>query len=316
MSVNRIKLSICVITYNHTEFIKTTIESILSQELPNNYELIIADDKSTDNTRDIIDSFANYNQNIIRIYQDKNIGPAMNWKCLIESARGEYVAYIDGDDLMLPGKIKAQINYLDANPDCSFVCHNMKVYSHENNKYLGNFGNMKTGIYDVGDLARYGTFFANSSKMYRHSSNKNYPYYGGDFKFVGDYVWHIYHVKNDKFAYFDDCFGIYRKHSNGASARNNSLSRIKTAHIENIKAINLTKQYNANFVDIDFGLMREHYAYSLSSFLLGEFIEFKTSMKLSVKNHRFYSLKHFALYILGLFPVTFIAKFHFFKKLF
>jgi glycosyltransferase involved in cell wall biosynthesis len=314
MYENKPKLSICVITYNHTEFIKSTIESILSQDLPENYELIIADDKSTDDTRAIIDTFAEKNNKIVRIYQETNIGPAMNWKVLIEASKGEYVAYIDGDDLMLPGKIKTQIDFLDSNPQCNFICHNMKVYAHEDNKYLGDFSSMKSGLYDVGDLARFGTFFANSSKMYRRECNLNYPYYDGEFKFVGDYVWHIYHVKNSKFAYLSDKLGVYRKHSKGASSRNNSIVRIKIAHQENVKAIILTNKYNARTSDVNFGLMREYYAFALSSFLLGDFVQFKSSLHKSVNKLSFYSVKHFCLFFLSILPVTLIAKFHFLKK--
>ena len=151
----------------------------------------------------------------------------MNFKDLIEASTGEYVAYLDGDDLMLPGKIKFQIDFLDSNPDCNFCSHNMIIYDHESKTQNGSFSKIKSGLYDVGDLAKFGTFFANSSKMYRRACNEAYPYYEDGFKYVGDYIWHIYHVKDKKFGYVNNTFGIYRKHSQSASYRNNRIERIK-----------------------------------------------------------------------------------------
>lgn len=88
------KISVILCVYNEERFINKAIESILNQSL-NDFELIVVNDGSTDSTLDIINS---YNDNRIRLINQKNIGLGASRNKAMKLARGEYVAFLDGDD--------------------------------------------------------------------------------------------------------------------------------------------------------------------------------------------------------------------------
>lgn len=119
------KLSICCITYNQEKYIKDTIESFLNQNIDFDYEIIIGDDASTDGTQNILKEYKNKYPNIIKlILLNKNMGVMNNFINVLKEAKGEYVAYSDGDDYWIDEfKIEKQINALEKNPQCAFSFH-------------------------------------------------------------------------------------------------------------------------------------------------------------------------------------------------
>lgn len=295
-----LKLSVCVITYNHEKFIRSTLESIIDQQFDQGWEIVIADDYSTDGTRIIIKEFeARYPHIVKLIFQPKNIGPALNFKDLILAAQGEYVAYLDGDDMMLSGKIKKQMRFLEENKDCTIVAHNMQVEDADKHEQLGAFSKLPEGKYDLNYLVRNGTFFCNSSKMYRNEANKDYPYYD-KLKVVGDLAWHIYQTKHHFIGYLSESLGVYRKHHKGVSSINQQ--RMKVAYGENILSLNLAKRFGVQEEALDFGLMREAYAYALISLKRGNIADFRQGINDSGRFNIFYSVKHRLLYKLRGFP--------------
>ena len=87
------------------------------QKVDFDYELIIADDYSTDGTREIIlDYKENYPGLIKLILQKRNVGPGKNWLDLIEAPKSKYIAYFEGDDYWTdPYKLQKQVDFLEAN---------------------------------------------------------------------------------------------------------------------------------------------------------------------------------------------------------
>lgn len=111
------KISIVMPTYNRENFIKEAVLSVLGQNYQN-FELIIVDDGSTDKTKKIIKSIKD--QRIIYIYQ-KNLGRSVARNKAIKIARGKYLAFLDSDDLFLPGKLKKQVEFLEKNTEYGMV---------------------------------------------------------------------------------------------------------------------------------------------------------------------------------------------------
>jgi len=110
------RLSIVVPTYNCTRYIKRTIESILMQTY-SSYEVIVVDDGSTDDTRIVLQ---NYQNRIKYVYQEnKGVSAARNYG--IQLARGEFIAFLDADDLYLPDKLAEQVACFDARPSLGMV---------------------------------------------------------------------------------------------------------------------------------------------------------------------------------------------------
>lgn len=128
-----VKLSIMMLSYNHEKYIERAIQSVLDQEHNYNYELIISDDNSTDNTREIILDFKNRYPAIIKTqFSEQNIGSTKNGLKTLKLCTGQYIAILDGDDYWTyPKKIAIQIDFLDKNPDYSLSCHRFNTYNEQ-----------------------------------------------------------------------------------------------------------------------------------------------------------------------------------------
>lgn len=102
-------VSVIMPAYNAERFIKESIDSVLAQTYKN-WELIIVDDCSTDNTESIVYS---YNDSRIRYMRnEKNLGAALTRNRAIKEARGRYIAFLDSDDLWMPEKLEKQIAFM------------------------------------------------------------------------------------------------------------------------------------------------------------------------------------------------------------
>lgn len=110
------KISVIICTYNHAQYIKRAINSILNQTYQD-FEIIVVDDGSTDNTKSIIKSFGN---SIKYIYQDnKGLAGARNTG--IHASKGEFVTFLDTDDYFVKENLERKITFLDSNPQAKWV---------------------------------------------------------------------------------------------------------------------------------------------------------------------------------------------------
>ncbi len=119
------KLSIIIPTYNNAHFLPETLESIFSQDC-SAFELIVVDDGSTDNTRELLES---YGDKITYLHQENSGACSKPRNEGIKIAKGEYISIFDSDDIMKPDKIRLQVNFLDKNPDVGFVFTDFCDYS-------------------------------------------------------------------------------------------------------------------------------------------------------------------------------------------
>lgn len=121
-------LSICCITYNHEQFINKAIDGFLMQKTTFPVEIIIGEDHSKDNTREIIKSYTyKYPDKIKLIISDQNVGAVENERRVILEAKGKYIAFCEGDDYWNePYKLQKQVDFLESNPDYSVCFHRCK----------------------------------------------------------------------------------------------------------------------------------------------------------------------------------------------
>ena len=114
------RVSVLTPVYNAEKYIGDAIGSILSQTFTD-FEFIIINDGSTDNTAKIVRKYAAQDKRIKFIDSKKNLGVSAVRNKLLDFARGEYIAYQDADDISVPNRLETQVKFLDENPDVTVV---------------------------------------------------------------------------------------------------------------------------------------------------------------------------------------------------
>lgn len=109
-------ITIAMVTYNSSKYIEEAISSVLASSY-GNIELLICDDNSTDNTWERISTYKD--NRIVKIRNEKNLGEYPNRNKCIDLAKGEYLLFIDGDDMVYPHGIEFAMKMLVSFPDCA-----------------------------------------------------------------------------------------------------------------------------------------------------------------------------------------------------
>ena len=110
-------ISVIVTNYNYSKLIRRCIRSLLNQNIDHkNYEIIIVDDCSTDNSVEVIESFSNFS-NIKLIKNTKNLGVGASSQVGLENARGKFFIRVDSDDFVQPPFLYMLYNFLKFNPN-------------------------------------------------------------------------------------------------------------------------------------------------------------------------------------------------------
>ncbi len=115
-------VSIICTNFNKGEWIREAVESFLAQQTSFQYEIIIVDDASTDNSPEIIKEYAEkHPEQIKAVFNEKNLGITKTWIKACKKAKGKYIARCDGDDYWTnPHKLQKQVEALDANNDSAW----------------------------------------------------------------------------------------------------------------------------------------------------------------------------------------------------
>ena len=127
-------VSIVTPCYNCAAFIADTIDSVVAQSYPY-WEMIIVDDGSSDSSVEIIRQYTERDDRIVLIQLTKNMGAAEARNAATKIAKGRYIAFLDGDDLWLPSKLKKQLEFMQ-DEDLAFTYSSYRFID-ENNNHLG-----------------------------------------------------------------------------------------------------------------------------------------------------------------------------------
>jgi glycosyltransferase involved in cell wall biosynthesis len=203
-------LSVCLITYNHVKYIKTAIESVLMQKVRFKFELIIADDFSTDGTREILfDYQKKYPEFITLILQPQNVGASQNWINLITHPKAKYIAYFEGDDYWTDTeKLQLQVDFLEANPGYSLSFHNADVINADGKKTIRKFNHYKKDTYEGEDLLRH-WLIPTASVVFRNVLEKPLPKYIQN-STHGDLALFLYLAQFGKIGCINKTMSVYR----------------------------------------------------------------------------------------------------------
>lgn len=207
------KISVLMPTYNAEEYIATAIESILNQTF-SDFEFIIINDGSTDNTADIVKTYAKADKRIKFVDNKKNQGLVAVLNQGLDMANGEYIARMDSDDISLPQRFARQVEYMDANPDVGVLGTAGQNFGADNST------NISPEIVDVIELIR-GVGFYHPSVMMRKSVLDEYNLrYDPNYPLAEDHELWSRMLNVTKMRNIPDVLLKYRVHENSVSVAN------------------------------------------------------------------------------------------------
>lgn len=277
-------LSVCVVTYNQVEYVEYCLKSILRQTTNFPFEILVGDDCSTDGTRDVLERLVKTHPGKIQLVQrEKNLGWTENMLSLYRMSRGKYIAHIDGDDAMLPGKLQAQVNFFEKNPKCSIVAHNARGIDNKDHVISESWATQPLkNFYTVGELVEAGTFFVHSSKMFKKTAMishfRDRP--------TVDFFLHIEHALAGVVGYIDQVLCEYRLASGISSVSSTHKLQVLVAHLD---AYQLARDKGVDCELVDAAEMNFRYVQGMMALRAGRYDLYKFLISRSQKGLSFFS---------------------------
>lgn len=204
-----------MLAYNHERYIAQALDSALMQQVHFDYEILIGEDCSTDNTRDILIRYQQeYPDKIRLLLPDKNVGMHNNFIQTFKACRGNYIALLEGDDFWTsPDKLQKQVDFLDAHADYTICFHNaLYLYQDGSTKSFLSPESRKN-IFTLEDVL-YRNWMSTASIMFRQGFIYEFPDWIYDVNFI-DWILQIILAQHGKIGYIDDIMNVYRIHSEG-----------------------------------------------------------------------------------------------------
>ncbi len=252
--------SVLMMAYNQGKYIGEAIDSVLSQDLPFKWELVIGDDASSDNTKEIVEYYLMKWPDNIRYYKHEfNIGLHANYMFLISKCKGKYIGLLEGDDYWIdPKKSIKQVGFMEENLSVSWTFTNGNIVNEDGEiqKYIS---------YDFPVIFDFEFFLnnyfnpLNNSIIFRKSSEPVvYPvFFSGVAQW--DTVLHYLRSTNGSIGYVSINGLAWRRHSNAASFTP-AFSGVKRSkdwitinkNIKEYLPLKFHKYFNVNFVAYEF----------------------------------------------------------------
>jgi len=209
-------VSIIMPAYNCGDFIGATLDSVINQSYKN-WEVIIVDDCSTDNTADVVQEYIKKDNRIKYHKLEKNSGAAVARNKAVDLASGKYMAFLDSDDVWFPEKLTKQIGFMEQN-DYGFTCTSYTKID-EQGEYL-NRTIVAQPKRDYDGVLK--TCPGNSTVVY--NAEKLGKFKIPDIKKRNDYVMWLQVIKKEKYLYgIEEPLGSHRIRTEGISSNNKSL---------------------------------------------------------------------------------------------
>lgn len=234
------KLSILLVTYNQAKYIPQCIEGILIQDIPYEFELIVADDFSDDATLKIIKEGLNGKiQNLKILGSTLNHGISKNYQRAFCECKGEYIAVIEGDDYWTdPERLVKHIDFLDKHQDCVLSMNRFRIYYQESEKFSNKeWGSSEDHQFITASQMAMGNKLGNlSACLFRKSEIDKIKPDLFDLE-LADWMLGMVLSENGLIAVLKEIMSVYRVHNNGQWSKMSAKNQID-------KSLALIDQYN------------------------------------------------------------------------
>ncbi len=296
-------VSVIMPCYNSQQYVAEALDSVLQQDYPN-LEVIVVDDGSTDNSLQILQQYADQNSDRITIIRQANQGPAAARNTGMQAATGKYIAFNDSDDLWLPGKVRAQVNYLENHPETGLCFSSWAVWDQQQPlpQLLQKLRLQQADITDDTVVAdRTGWLYLpllessvvhTTSAMLRHNLIQNVGLFNTGYRLGEDHDYWLRISQYCQMAKLARVFSVYRDNPNGTTKRihpkNYSLLVLESALAQyglNCPSGNSLSQWQANQY-----LGERHFTYGYSAMLQGDRTKARFAFRHCIK-YRYKTLK-------------------------
>lgn len=241
-------VSVIMITYLHSPFIEKSIEGVLNQKCDFEFELIISNDNSPDDTDQKVKSYLENHPRKNKVQYTshvKNKGMDKNFFWSFKQCKGKYIAICEGDDYWTdPYKLQKQVDLLEKNPDLSLVCSNFKIKNLENQILESELAYSEDFRFKSSDL--YTQWIAKTLTLMFRKEHINFEIIK-TYKHFRD-VHLMNHLLLKGQGYFlHQPTGVYRIHESGVHSNTNFMQRYNQAYLTFREIFELEKSdYAAN----------------------------------------------------------------------
>lgn len=245
------KVSVIVPSYNHAEFLRERLTSIFEQTYQD-FEVILLDDNSTDNSVDILKEYAKHEKVSEVVFNQVNSGsPFRQWQKGVELAKGEYIWIAESDDRADERLLETFINKLENGTDLVY-CRSVKVDENgdkindkfwpdslDRNRWRNNYEN--SGLDEIRNYLAYRSTIPNASACVFRKKKNLFTDEILNSRFTGDWLFWVHYLQDTQLAFVAETLNCHRYHT-GATRAQKDYGSLYLRLIERLRAIKLARK--------------------------------------------------------------------------
>ena len=228
--MNQIKFSFIICCYNSSKYLNETIESVLNQKY-NNFEIIMIDDGSTDNTSEILNLYKKKYKNI-KVYSNPNMGLAYSRNYAVKKSSFDWIVILDHDDVSLPNRLNTYLEIINNHQNIDLIFSDITYFNNNisYNRFEKIIENLNINPSNLNlskkngyiNLIKYGCFIASSTVAFKKSSYFKTKGFDEKFKFITDYIFFLEISKLGNIFCFNKPLAKWRMHETQSSELDSS----------------------------------------------------------------------------------------------
>lgn len=241
------KVSVAMLTYNHAQFIRQALDSVLMQVTNFDYEIVIGDDLSTDDTRQILLEYqARYPDRFRLLLYATKQGVGGNILAVLNHCQGDYIALLEGDDYWTdPHKLQMQVDVLDSDPQCALCFHAYQIYSEAEKRFLSTI-EFEKAEYTLEDLLQLKLYPATHTNVFRTNAMR-LPEWVRSLWNIDDVI-AMTCAQHGMLRYIHRYMSVYRVHSGGIySGSRRSVAILNTIKTREAMLQNFNHKHLAHY---------------------------------------------------------------------